>query len=266
MAKKSELDLSKEKLGRLQTEYAKFQEDLLSDSQTFAATKDRAVVELTPIITDRRPRINTIQAVLDWEMVVTNVQRYQVTVQAAKDQYQKSVESGQLDTEQASGAMGGLLAGGTLAAAGMAAPSAVVALASTFGVASTGTAIASLSGAAATNATLALIGGGSMAAGSTVLGLLGPLGWGVGGAVAVYALSKNAHKKKELLVKINEGIEELKQAISQGRKIQGTISQLQYLIDSNTRQLREISKSEDSQLIAASLKLSELLNTPVVND
>ncbi len=43
------------------------------------------------------------------------------------------------------------------------------ALVQTFGAAGTGTAISTLSGAAATNATLAWLGGGSMAAGSTVL-------------------------------------------------------------------------------------------------
>ncbi len=62
-------------------------------------------------------------------------------------------------------------------------------VATTFGVASTGTAISTLSGAAATNAALAWLGGGTlaaggggMAAGSAFLSLAGPVGWGIAGA------------------------------------------------------------------------------------
>jgi len=61
-------------------------------------------------------------------------------------------------------------------------------IATTFGVASTGTAISALSGAAATNAALAWLGGGAlaaggggMAAGSTFLALAGPVGWTIAG-------------------------------------------------------------------------------------
>lgn len=61
-------------------------------------------------------------------------------------------------------------------------------IATTFGVASTGTAISALSGAAATNAALAWLGGGAlaaggggMAAGSAFLALAGPVGWTIAG-------------------------------------------------------------------------------------
>ena len=74
--------------------------------------------------------------------------------------------------------VGGAVAGGSILSA----------LATTFGMASTGAAISTLSGAAATNAVLAWIGGGAIAAGgggvalgSTILGLMGPVGWGVAG-------------------------------------------------------------------------------------
>lgn len=62
---------------------------------------------------------------------------------------------------------GGSAAGAAAVGAGVAAfgPTAAMAIATTFGTASTGTAIASLSGAAATNAALAWIGGGALAAG-----------------------------------------------------------------------------------------------------
>lgn len=67
-------------------------------------------------------------------------------------------------------------------------PTAAMGVATTFGVASTGTAISALSGAAATNAALAWLGGGAlaaggggMAAGSAFLALAGPVGWTIAG-------------------------------------------------------------------------------------
>jgi len=67
-------------------------------------------------------------------------------------------------------------------------PTAAMGVATTFGVASTGTAISTLSGAAATNAALAWLGGGAlaaggggMAAGSAFLALAGPVGWTIAG-------------------------------------------------------------------------------------
>lgn len=67
-------------------------------------------------------------------------------------------------------------------------PTAAMGVATTFGVASTGTAIAALHGAAATNAALAWLGGGAlaaggggMAAGNALLALAGPIGWAIAG-------------------------------------------------------------------------------------
>lgn len=63
-----------------------------------------------------------------------------------------------------------------------------MAIATTLGTASTGTAISALSGAAATNAALAWLGGGALAtggggvaAGEAFLALAGPVGWAIGG-------------------------------------------------------------------------------------
>lgn len=71
-------------------------------------------------------------------------------------------------------------------------PTAAMGIATTFGVASTGTAISALSGAAATNAALAWLGGGAlaaggggMAAGSAFLALAGPAGWAIAGASVI---------------------------------------------------------------------------------
>lgn len=79
-------------------------------------------------------------------------------------------------------------AAGVGSGAAMAGGSILTALATTFGIAGTGAAISTLSGSAASNAVLAWIGGGTIAAGgggmalgSTILGLMGPVGWGIAG-------------------------------------------------------------------------------------
>ena len=95
-------------------------------------------------------------------------------------------------------------AAGALAGVGVAAlgPSAALAVATTFGTASTGAAISALSGAAATNAALAwlgggalAVGGGGMAAGNALLALAGPVGLTVAGFAfvgsAVYLHARN---------------------------------------------------------------------------
>ena len=67
-------------------------------------------------------------------------------------------------------------------------PTVAMGVATTFGVASTGTAISALSGAAATNAALAWLGGGALAAGGggmavgkAFLAMAGPVGWAISG-------------------------------------------------------------------------------------
>lgn len=103
------------------------------------------------------------------------------------------VENLEKDASRANYAAGGASGAGVLMGAGVAAlgPTAALAVATTFGTASTGTAIAALSGGAATNAALAWLGGGAlvaggggMAAGNVLLALAGPVGWGIG-AVAI---------------------------------------------------------------------------------
>lgn len=91
----------------------------------------------------------------------------------------------------------GVAAGAATALLG---PTAAMAIATTFGTASTGTAIATLSGAAATNAALAWLGGGAlvaggggMSAGSALLALAGPIGWGLAGLAAAGGAAYVAH-------------------------------------------------------------------------
>lgn len=88
------------------------------------------------------------------------------------------------------------------------APTAAMGIATTFGVASTGTAISALSGAAATNAALAWLGGGAlaaggggMAAGNAFLAMCGPIGWAIAGVALLgsgFLLYKGNEEKKKL--------------------------------------------------------------------
>lgn len=119
------------------------------------------------------------------------------------------------------------IGGGVLLGAGGAAfaPTAAMAVAMTFGTASTGTAIASLSGVAATNAALAWLGGGALAAGGAgmvggqaLLTMAGPIGWAVGGisiaggvllkAFANRDIANKAEKATNTILRENERIKE----------------------------------------------------------
>lgn len=97
------------------------------------------------------------------------------------------------------------------------APTAAMSIATTFGVASTGTAISSLSGAAATNAALAWLGGGTLAAGgggmaggSALLALAGPVGWSIagvallGGGIMFWLTSSDKKKLEDIYCLISE--------------------------------------------------------------
>lgn len=111
----------------------------------------------------------------------------------------------------------GIGAAGIATGVGVAAfgPSAAIAVAMTFGTASTGTAISVLSGAAATNAALAWLGGGAlvaggggMSAGSAFLALAGPVGWAIGGtalaSAGLFARSKNKKIAEDTFNKAKE--------------------------------------------------------------
>lgn len=148
---------------------------------------------------------------------------------------------------------GGSAGAGVAAGVGVAsfAPTAAMAIATTFGTASTGTAISALSGAAATNAALAwlgggalAVGGGGMASGSALLALAGPVGWAIGGTAiagsAIFASRKNKkiaeeanEKTRELIVftkQVDAGLLELKALTEETKQhINGLKSQLEML-------------------------------------
>lgn len=125
---------------------------------------------------------------------------------------QLEIEAEAIDFKAGSSAAAGVAAGiGTVALG----PSALMAVATTFGTASTGTAISALGGAAATKAALAWLGGGAIAAGgggmaggSALLALTGPVGWAIGGVALVgsglFARSRNKKIAEEANAKCKE--------------------------------------------------------------
>lgn len=126
------------------------------------------------------------------------------------------------DSEQFAKVAGFSAVGAGAIGAGVAAfgPSAAMAIATTFGTASTGAVISGLSGAAATNAALAWLGGGAlaaggggMAAGNAFLAMAGPIGWGIGAVSLGIGLVSIGHKNKKIAEEADEKSGEVKQAI-----------------------------------------------------
>ena len=171
--------------------------------------------------------------------VVCEISEFNEAVKIEEENFSDNIKG-------ASIAVVGGAAGGAVAFLG---PTAAMAIATTFGTASTGTAIASLSGAAATNAALAWLGGGAlaaggggMAAGNALLALAGPIGWTIAGTLAVaggaFATFKNkaaaekANKKaKELVTKKNEllpPIQKLEKLVGSTAELTESISITQF--------------------------------------
>jgi molecular chaperone GrpE (heat shock protein) len=128
-----------------------------------------------------------------------------------------------------------------------------VAVATSIGVASTGTAISTLSGAAATNAMLAWFGGGAIAAGG---GGMAVGVWVLGGITAIPAVAiggfmaaregkKAMTKACEHVVKVNKAIAEINAARDFSGKVRQRIAELKNVFESlNTRALEKLVELE----------------------
>ena len=197
-----------------------------------------------------------------------------------------------LDTEAARATTIGSATGaaGIAAGVGVAAlgPSAAIAIATTFGTASTGTTVSALSGAAATNAALAWLGGGSIAAGGSgmaggnaLLALAGPVGWGVGGAALVgsglYLNSRNkryAREATEQRINVEAEVRSLKTALEEieglcqrtEEHVEGCLDELAWLkghAGGNYQRFSQGQKQRLATLINHIRALSELPNKEV---
>lgn len=194
-------------------------------------------------------------------------------------------ESTRVNTRSGVGAGGGVLSGVGVAALG---PSAAMAIATSFGTASTGAAISTLSGAAATNAGLAWLGGGAlatggggMAMGQTILALAGPIGWTIGGVALVgsglYLMSRNkklAEEASELAELVHKEVLRFKRYLGQlqelidrtWKHVKGVQAQLRLLESKAPTNYEEFTIDQKKQLMALVNNinsLSELLNKSV---
>lgn len=154
--------------------------------------------------------------------------------------------------EKISGSVAGA---GAVAGIGVAAfgPTSAMAIATTFGTASTGTAISTLSGAAATNAALAWLGGGALTAGGggivageTLLALAGPVGWTIGGvALAGGALIANS-KNKKVAQKAEKEVIVIEGEISKLSSVENEINEMAKLTIKHYTELKNQCKLFDS--------------------
>ena len=126
-------------------------------------------------------------------------------------------------------------------------PTAAMGVATTFGVASTGTAISSLTGAAANSAALAWLGGGSVAAGgggvaagNAFLALAGPVGWGIAGVMLTASVGAGvlANRKNEEVAK--EATEEQKKVELLARQLKEKVIEITELIELTEKQTEGI--------------------------
>ena len=126
-------------------------------------------------------------------------------------------------------------------------PTAAMGVATTFGVASTGTAISSLTGAAANSAALAWLGGGSVAAGgggvaagNAFLALAGPVGWGIAGVMLTASVGAGvvANRKNEEVAK--EAMEEQKKVELLARQLKEKVIEVTELIELTEKQTEGI--------------------------
>lgn len=190
-------------------------------------------------------------------------------------------------------AEGGSTASASLSALGVAVatlgPTAAMGIATTFGVASTGTAISALSGAAATSASLAWLGGGALvaggggtAAGTALLTLAGPIGWTIAGvmlttAVGLGAVAGKRNKEQaENLVEDIKIIEELTSNLKPvGEKVDllekatikqnGIVENSKIHVNGTDYSIFSVEeKYQAGHLVNSTLSLTKLINEEVV--
>ncbi len=199
---------------------------------------------------------------------------------------QEEVRKAEIEARKAAGVAG---AGATLGALGLAVatmgPTAAMGIATTFGVASTGTAISALTGAAATNAALAWLGGGALAvggggisAGTAFLALAGPVGWTIAGVMltgtvgsSLYYNRKNKKNAKELIaerMKLEEVIRKFDSMnaeinalmITTNTQIRGVIEADKALAGNDYNDFSNREKKQAGLLVNSTLTLAQLIN------
>jgi hypothetical protein len=178
-------------------------------------------------------------------------------LRVAVERFDHVVHTTKVEAEQVtlqSGVMAGAAVGAGAATMAMG-PAAAMAIATTFGTASTGTAISVLSGAAAVNAAMAWLGGGAlvaggggMAAGAEVLVVLGgPVGWALGGVVLFGTGTWTHYKNGEIAEK----------ATNQAREIEAKSQTLEVAL----QDIQQLRKQTSEHNLGSLAQLNRLTTT-----
>lgn len=208
---------------RTANEYKVKYDDTIKHTMTLHESKEKAVEILKAVDTyihslSNRPK--------DLDKVISEIA-------VRRKAFEKEIDDLKIESKKADKVSGSVAGAGAVAGVGVATfgPTAAMAVATTFGTASTGTAIATLSGAAATNAALAWLGGGTlvaggggMAAGEAFLAMAGPVGWAIGGAALIGGGLMANSKNKKIAEKAEQQTREIKKEIDNLNRIDTKVS------------------------------------------
>ena len=241
----------KEAIERLKQEeatyngYAKKGNDLAIDLYEARKSAAQAILRVEEYINTLANTPKEFQK--DVAETVLNIKEFREAVRIEKESSSDNIKG-------ASAAAGGTAVGGAIAALG---PTAAMAIATTFGTASTGVAISALSGAAATNATLAFFGGGSLAAGG--YGMVGGMmvlgSMVVGPALMVMGLITGAKSHE----KLNQALEN-KAAADETTEALNTMSFKCSAIRRRTYMFYELLSSLDAYFLPLVWKMEDIVN------
>ena len=252
-----------EKLRKSLAEHETLRQEVGQASVRLFEQRQRAVAKVVEPVEDYVNRLARSPKEFD-----RSVREYRIEI----DRFKSTVQRIETEAKRSAAIGGGAGVAGATAGVGLAAfgPTVAMAVATTFGTASTGTAISALSGAAAANAALAWLGGGAlaaggggMAAGNALLALAGPVGWTVGGlAVAgsgIYLHYRNgdlARKATQERLGVEGEIRSLRTAsreirglgTSTKRHIDGTLAVLGWLRDNAPHDYQQFDTGQKERL------------------
>lgn len=265
----------------LNGDFKKYGINLLKESVEEYNKAQQHVVEYSEKLFENRTKMS--ETILDsWELlnkIKNKPEDLKVEVKKIQinfERYENFIAEIERELKSSNIAQGGALGAGIAGGVGVAAfgPSAAMAIATTFGTASTGTAISTLSGAAATNAALAWLGGGTLAAGgagtaggSALLALAGPIGWGIGAtALVTTGLLKRSSNKKIATKAIHQAEENEVQT----KILKGTVEEISLLNTAtikNNKELNNYLKNITPMLESLNLDYQQIrLNTKLKTD
>lgn len=216
-------------------------EDLKRANAEYVAVYKKVVGDIENLHNIRKTTVQTLRNIdsyieklanrpRDFEMKMGKISKQYHHFENRIKELERMAEENVDDTKAGAKGMSGALFGAGVGAFG---PTAAMAVAMTFGTASTGTAIASLSGAAATNAALAWLGGGTVAAGAAgvaggqaLLTLAGPVGWAIGIGSLLASAGVINKSNKEVAEEAEKSTKAIKKEENRIKKVDVSVMQL----------------------------------------